>query len=51
MLNSGTRHKFLLDYTQLWITSVSIWLIPSICVDNPKLDRTINMLKVVIVIT
>lgn len=51
MLNSGTKYKFLLDYAHLWTTVVSIWLIPSIAVDNPELDTTIYLLKVMIAIT
>lgn len=44
MLDWGTKHKFLLGYAQLWMASLSIWLIPSISVDNPELYTAIYML-------
>lgn len=34
----------------VWITSLSIWLIPAISVDDPELDATIDMLKMMLVI-
>lgn len=43
MLDSRTKYKFLLDYAQLRITSLSVWLIPSITLDNPELDTAIYM--------
>ena len=50
MLDSGAKYTFLLDYAQLWISSLSSWLIPSISVDDPELDATIDMLKMMLVI-
>lgn len=50
MLDPGVKFKFLLDQEQLWITSISVWLIPSVSVDDPELDAAIDMLKVMIVI-
>lgn len=46
LLDSGAKYKFLLDYAQLGITSLSVWLIPSINVGDPELGATIDMLKV-----
>lgn len=51
MLDSGTKYKFLLDYARLRITSLSVWLIPSITWGNPESDTAVYMSVVMIGIT